>query len=101
MLKAKYYNMIARGEKKEEYRGIKPYWMSRLFGIKEPSQLAYCLDKNGNYPNRFDCACFHWGYTNYTITFRIEGIKIGEGKPEWGAPINEKVFIIKLGKRIK
>lgn len=29
-LKAKWYNMIESGEKKEEYRELKPYWQKRL-----------------------------------------------------------------------
>jgi hypothetical protein len=32
------------------------------------------------------------------MTFELEKITIGKGKPEWGAP-DEDVFIIKLGKR--
>lgn len=30
VLKGKWYDMIASGEKKEEYREIKPYWEKRL-----------------------------------------------------------------------
>lgn len=34
------------------------------------------------------------------MTFQCEGITIGRGNKEWGAP-DEDVFIIKLGKRIE
>jgi hypothetical protein len=44
-------------------------------------------------------AKFSYGYTKRTITFEIESITVGKGKPEWGAP-TEDVFIIKLGKRV-
>ena len=30
-LKKKWFDMIASGEKTEEYREIKPYWEKRLF----------------------------------------------------------------------
>ena len=32
------------------------------------------------------------------MTFAIEDIDIGKGRPEWGAP-DKPVFIIKLGER--
>lgn len=32
--------------------------------------------------------------------FVCEGITIGKGNPAWGAPEDEEVFIIKLGKRL-
>lgn len=31
VLKAQWYNMIESGEKREEYREMKPYWLQRLF----------------------------------------------------------------------
>ncbi len=31
-LKKKWFDMIASGEKTEEYREIKPYWNTRLYG---------------------------------------------------------------------
>lgn len=30
ILKGKWYDMIASGEKREEYREIKPYWNKRI-----------------------------------------------------------------------
>ena len=82
VLKHKWYDMIASGEKKEEYREIKPYWTKRL-----------------TYPCRYTYVCFHRGYTSTTMTFAIKSIGTGQGNPEWGAP-NDPVFIIKLGKRV-
>ena len=31
VLKSKWYDMIASGEKKEEYRAITPYWANRIW----------------------------------------------------------------------
>lgn len=39
--------------------------------------------------------CRHYKY----VSFKCEGITIGNGNPDWGAP-QEEVFIIKLGQRI-
>ena len=36
-----------------------------------------------------------------TLIFEHAGIEIGYGNPEWGAPIDRMVFIIKHGKRIE
>ena len=84
-LKAKWYNMIENGEKKEEYREIKPYWIKRL------------LDGG----KKFDIVKFSYGYTKKTMEFKCLGISKGLGNKDWGAPTNSNVFIIKLGKRLK
>lgn len=81
VLKAKWYDMIASGEKKEEYRENTSYWMKRIGKLH-------------------DAVCFHKGYTNTTMTFAVEDIDIGKGKTEWGAPADRDVFIIKLGERL-
>ena len=48
----------------------------------------------------FENVCFHLGYTNTTMTFRIAHIYQGYGVPEWGGG-KERVFIISLGERIE
>lgn len=118
VLKHKWYDMIASGEKKEEYRNIKPYWEKRLIDYKRLS--AYYEEhykeiriKQFFFPHRQPiediCHAFSHGYTHVrffrgysadqTMTFTVEDIYIGKGKPEWGAP-DEPVFIIKLGQRV-
>ena len=42
-LKKKWFDMIASGEKKEEYREVKAYWINRLWG-KEFNAVTF---KNG------------------------------------------------------
>lgn len=39
-----------------------------------------------------------YGYTKRTMLREIESISIGNGKPEWGAPTDKQVFIIKFKK---
>ena len=77
ILTHKWYDMIASGTKKEEYREIKPYYSERF------------------YNNDYSDVVLHRGYTNTTIRKKIAGITIGIGNPAWGAPV-EKVYIIKL-----
>ncbi len=118
-LKAKWYDMIESGEKKEEYREIKPFWYQRLYQRKKEYSCAGKLSKsdaeyvclpehrhilldNGFKDNEFrpyTHVRFRYGYTKRTMLYEIESISIGKGNPDWGAP-NEEVFIIKLGKMI-
>ena len=105
-LKKEWYEMIESGVKTEEYREIKPYWVKRLFLCFGTS----CI--NGNFPQltcsdceifalyHFRAVRFSYGYTKRTMTFECKGRTIGKGNPAWGAPENEEVFIIKLGKRL-
>lgn len=88
-LKKEWYNMIESGEKKEEYREINNYWASRL------------LHRHIQQFKLFEAVRFSYGYTNRTMTYKIESLRIGKGKPEWGAPTDHEVFIIKLGERMK
>lgn len=119
VLKRKWWDMIASGEKTEEYREIKPYWEKRLLDYKGltdyyTANLYELAFKKIFFPHRplieNICECFPRGYTHVTfqlgyqknaprMTFEIESISIGRGNKSWGAPDNE-VFIIKLGKRV-
>ena len=103
VLKHKWYDMIESGEKKEEYREIKPYWIKRLTDynriykwFKDVNERKFSV----SIPCRYTYVCFHRGYTSTTMTFAIKSIGTGQGKPEWGAPTDRPVFIIKLGKRV-
>jgi len=106
--------MIRSGEKTEEYREIKPYWMTRLFDIKPTTSWEF-----ENIEDTIACVLagyvlkcpfksfthikFTNGYSPTSPTFTIEcnGIRIGRGNPEWGAPTGKDVFIISLGKIIE
>ena len=111
ILKIRWYEMIASGEKKEEYREIKPYWIKRLcFTLKDNPYIhcktenccSECFSEAGEewtaFP--FEVVRFRRGYSKTTMDFEIREISIGKGNPEWGAVAYEDYFIIKLGKRI-
>lgn len=91
-----WYDEIAAGRKKEEYRKRSSYYYKRLTTHTQGDcELFYGGIKH------FDAVRFHRGQGSRT-TMLVEclGIHIGYGKEEWGAP-KEKVFIIRLGKIIK
>lgn len=113
-LKARWYEMIESGVKTEEYREIKPHWIKRFFRYSDGKTInkSYAEYLARNISVLFSASCkgtikfvnythvkFSYGYTKRTMIFGIEGIRIGKGNPEWGAPA-EDVFINKLGKRI-
>ena len=108
-LKAKWYEMTESRVKTEEYREIKSYWEKRFAKMvparhraqwdKSIRERDYSRFRHKLIASTYDAVKFSYGYTKRTMTFEIESITIGKGKPEWGAP-TEDVFIIKLGKRV-
>lgn len=88
-LKKEWYEMIESGEKKEEYREVKPYWTKRLF------------NEDGSY-KKFDAIKFRYGYTKRTMMFEHEGTLYARyrGVEKWGARPDTPYHTIKIGKRI-
>lgn len=106
-LKRKWYDMVLSGEKKEEYREVKDYWVSRLVNEftspyqHEPFNFIYKGVKNGMWSAvPFDVVQFKNGYSSDapTMTVEIENIDIEYGKEKWGAEQGKTYFVIKLGK---
>lgn len=116
-LKFFWYDMIERGEKREEYRDFTPYYANRLLygcnlGAKEYWETIFTNYKIKpwfkpymmlqHYGCRhYDAVRFHRGQGSpVTMLWEYEGLEIDKGKPEWGAPEDKDVFIIKLGRRL-
>ena len=109
-LTKKWFDMIASGEKKEEYREIKKHWINR-FVIKEYRKYSTQIDKKdlmAEYRNEplFNAICndfrfveFKNGYGDKVPTMMVycKGIEIGKAKPEWSDNWQGDVFVIKLG----
>lgn len=108
-LKAKYYDMYEQGVKPEEYREIKPYWCKRL--ARCDHNLCWMRDGSGQCMFRdrlhslnhhdYTHIRFRNGYTKRTMLYALDGIRIGRGNPEWGAPKDEDVFILGAKNRIE
>jgi hypothetical protein len=95
-LKRKWFDLIASGEKKEEYRDIKMYWATRL---QNGFPSTYGIDRSAS-PDwkEYDYIHFTDGYNRpRAINVKFEGVQFGEGKPEWGAEQGKNYFVIKLG----
>lgn len=84
-LKRRWFDMIASGVKREEYREMKPYWHKRLAG------------------QRFDAVHFRNGYSADAPAMLVELRDIGSGLGviEWGAPAAQPVYVLRLGAILK
>lgn len=99
-IKKQWFDMLLSGEKKEEYREIKPYWITRLT-TGETRHFLRIQGANKYHYKKYDYVEFTNGYgkDKPSATFECRGIAIGKGNPKWGAPA-EDVFIIKLGEEV-
>jgi hypothetical protein len=94
-LKKKWYDMILSGEKKEEYREVKRYWIQRLC-----NEVEY--EMGGTWEGvfkKFNQVEFKNGYGKDAPTMLVEfkGLRIGEAKPEWSDNWKGEVFVISVG----
>lgn len=107
-LKKKWFDMIASGNKKDEYRYLSHFFCSRfLVDFHWPrSRGKYTnpeLDEIASYEFKtWDYVTFTNGYSRDSrkITLKFEGLEISSGLPEWGAVPNKLYFVIKLGNQI-
>jgi hypothetical protein len=120
-LKKKWFDLISSGEKHEEYREIKIYWLKRLFRhndyavldrqmldevIFELNNKSYTIselyDWAGWSPIKFDLICFKNGYSKNApeIWCKFESIEIKNSSPEWSDNAGGYFFTLKLGKII-
>jgi len=95
-IKKKWFDMILSGEKKEEYREIKPYWEKRFkkhfnwnFGEDEIFEWHF-----SNKPQKIK---FQNGYGKDVPSFVAEcTIRIGTGREEWGAEKEVEYYILEI-----
>ena len=89
------YLMIELDRKHEEYREMNPYWRKRLALYDSIGSLI------GTNPEGYTHVRFRRGYANrHTMLFELDGITVGRGNPDWGAPTDRDVFILKIGRRV-
>lgn len=94
-LKKKWFDMIDSGEKIEEYREIKPYWLTRF--------KYFCNHEDMEHELNYDYThvLFKNGYSKNApkILFELKEICFGQAKPKWSDNWLGEVFIIKIGER--
>ena len=100
--------IYSTGEKTEEYRRMTFYWIKRLVDIVpyiveyRSQNCSVIFQDTGKAPifKKFDEVWLLCGYPKLTETDKIikwknPTVEIREGFPEWGAPENKSVFVIK------
>lgn len=109
--KKRWFDMVKSGEKPEEYREIKDYYVSRFMGrehcghdIEYLEELACCM--GDFFSNQYSSVTFTLGYPKAgdmerRMTFQNPKLRIGTGRPEWGAVEGKKYFIITWDKTKK
>lgn len=96
-LKKKWFDMIKRGVKKEEYREIKPFWTKRLtFPVIDYVDGHVVIPA---IPRKFDTLVFTLGYPkaddmSRRMVFKNPKIEIRTGKPKWGAEKDKVYYVI-------
>ena len=89
-----WFSMIKNGEKKEEYREIKPYWYARFRNV-------FTFVKNTDIPFEKDWDR-HWvrfrnGYGKDRPSLMAEvTLHMDTGKPEWGAEEGKEYYVLKI-----
>lgn len=95
-IKKKWFHMILSGEKKEEYREIKPYYQSRF------RKIFYILPQSlipaGNEHRQI---MFRNGYSRKSPSFIADcTLDIKQGKEEWGAESGVEYYVLTIHKII-
>ena len=109
-----WFSMIRDGKKREEYREIKDHYlhqfynyavMHKFFGV--PPQ-PYHFDRpqvfhTKQFQKNFDLLVLRNGYRadSPKITLKNPRIRVGTGRPEWGAEPGKNYFVITFGDRVE
>lgn len=95
-IKKKWFDLIVSGEKKEEYREIKEYWIKRIW--PDYKQAAFVKGSKTH-----DLVKLVNGYSKSSpsVTLELLDVSAGLGSQSLGAPEFEDVFILSLGKIIE
>lgn len=93
-IKKKWFDMIKSGEKKEEYREIKPYYASRFYG------KAYEYNVKNGFIKEYDKKeeiILRNGYSSDSPSIKCKVlITKGYGKEKWGAEPNKLYYVLKI-----
>ncbi|MFQ9923765.1 MAG: ASCH domain-containing protein [Beduini sp.] len=99
-IKKKWFELILSGDKKEEYREIKPYYTSRfskLFGFDEYGMIDAFINVEVTHYIASRQVCFRNGYSSHSPCFiATVSLSINYGKEEWGAEPNKRYYVLKI-----
>lgn len=82
-IKKQWFDMIASGQKKEEYRNITPRYCSMFYNAVDENNTFVCVLRNG------------YSASSPSLTVRVR-LSLGRGRSEWGADPNEDYFVLTI-----
>lgn len=89
-IKKRWFDMILSGEKKEEYRDIKPYYRSRLISAGYLDQYGLPTLKHGK-------VLFRNGYSKASPSFMaLVTVDIKTGNSDWGAEPGKEYYVLSI-----
>lgn len=98
-IKKKWFDMIASGEKKEEYREIKDYYDTRIGNALCGTPLKWCTsewrEKVMNTRTLEALLRNGYGYNAPTIYCKCK-VRIDYGKKEWGAVESTQYYVLEI-----
>lgn len=107
-IKKKWFDMLLSGEKKQEYREVKPYYTSRFQKILSPdlakkdgseSLLWMEACRAGQYAKTPFKVLFRNGYSAVSPSFVADVcLSIGGGKESWGAEAGKDYYVLEIQK---
>lgn len=105
-IKKQWFDMIRSGEKKEEYREIKPYYNKILGKNFIGFTFTEAIIENFESIKEYDLKqikdidiIFRNGYRHDSPKIKCNcSLGIGEGNTEWGAILGKQYYILKINK---
>ena len=95
-IKKEWFDMILSGEKKEEYREIKPYYETRFMTVYGIAWIYGGIKVKGR-ESPIKEILFKNGYSKNSPQFVAKcALHIGTGKEEWGAEQNKEYYILRI-----
>lgn len=85
-IKREWFDMIASGEKGEEYREITPYYEARLEKYMHAGRFRIIL-RAGYRKNSPKMSC-------------LVRVSKGTGRPEWGAEAGKQYYVLRICDRV-
>jgi len=98
VMKGKWFDMIERDEKLEEYRSIKPYWWKRIFTSPFKKNAP-----EGWYNGKHKYVRFRRGYQKDApeMIWKLGRQGIGNAKPKISADSMGRMIILEITERIQ
>lgn len=90
-IKKKWFDMICSGEKKEEYREIKPYWTKRFHTLGFVDRDGFVV------PHKPTLITLQNGYRKDAPYINVwVFLKIADGYEKWGAEPGKAYYVLEI-----